>query len=55
MGAYVFVLFFGFLKTRLGHKFLILAVGRQKESDLCEFKTSLVYILSSRITKRYRV
>ena len=27
---------------------LILALGRQKQVDLCEFKASLVYIVSSR-------
>lgn len=27
---------------------LILALGRQKQADLCVFKTSLVYIASSR-------
>jgi hypothetical protein len=30
---------------------LVLALGRQKQSDLCEFETSLVYIPSFRIAK----
>jgi hypothetical protein len=30
---------------------LILALGRQRQVNLCEFKASLVYIVSSRIAR----
>ena len=30
---------------------LISALGRQKQADLCEFKASLVYIVSSRTAR----
>jgi hypothetical protein len=33
------------------HTPLILALGRQRQADLCEFKDSLVYRLSSRAAK----
>jgi hypothetical protein len=38
------------------HAFLIPALGRQKQEDLCEFKASLVFIVESRTartTQRY--
>jgi hypothetical protein len=34
---------------------LIPALGRQKQSDLCEFKASLVYIVNSRDSQKYVV
>jgi hypothetical protein len=30
---------------------LILALGRQRQVDVCEFEASLVYIVSARITR----
>jgi len=34
---------------------LIPALGRQRQADLCEFKSSLVYRESSRITKTTQI
>ena len=33
--------------------FAILALGRQRQEDLCEFKANLVYIVSSRTSQDY--
>jgi hypothetical protein len=33
------------------HRPLVPALGRQRQADLCEFETSLVYIVSSRTAR----
>jgi hypothetical protein len=38
-------------KNKLRHRRSIPALGRQRQVDLCEFKASLIYRVSSRITK----
>jgi hypothetical protein len=43
------------LAAQWWHKPLIPALGRQRQSDLCEFEASLVYRVSSRIARAVNI